>query len=607
MFFSKLASNIQQDALPILDAKLAASSKEHCSTLMQAGWLPVINIGLVVHENKVIGQLGAVLKRLAFSKKTHRAHKELLSARTASKLAKMGTSRPTSASLDAAYDWNMPGIIDSHRYPTNAVEDGVLLSIRSAHSQSVHLVLPCPEIFRVMYAPHRIMALALLAGPWSMNAEKAIDISETKVVDDGSNDPSWRVATVEGLGSDHAAVVANLWLGVAGHNAANGLWEDIHATTGRRGAIAAVVPFEWETLELEVACIELEPRGTGKLGTWFGYAINAVRWPDAPLGPPSKIEWLPDRRPPSESPGEKNDPPDPPRPPTDIPTPDPNAELLDGDQGTDPSDDAGSVDIVGNGPVWLNSPEIVPLKRKPYESSGGSKRGGRNEQETTDLSAGANERGKTPSALGQPQAIDPYGGGGIACDRFELVLAMLNRLAKKGSISPPEVVSPPKKQAAKRGDQAVWAFPDDAIFADKIDRWYVRDFRNPRLGTREVRRTAMVLSIVIDLSTVYWIEIEPRVPKKSFHALIFTETGTMRLDNVITKLLSNAALVKGVWPESKLLQYWVSDGEASGISGSAVWRHSASRAWSSLEQGNDSDRILNHESALQRLKAVSCL
>ena len=542
-----------------------------------------------------------------FSKAAHREHIEFLVTKTALAAKNAGVPLPVSASRDPTYDWNMDNIMSGWRYPITEIEDGRLLSIRSAHSQSEHLVLPCPEIFRVMYAPHRILALALLAGPWNITAEQVLDPADSLAVDDGSNDIFWRIATVDGLGSDHATVVANLWLGTEGRAAANRLWLAIHATTGRRGVIAAVLPFEWDTLEIEVACIPLVPGGTGKLGTWFGYAINAVRWPDAPLGPPSKIEWMPDRRPPPENAERGDDPSLPSLPPADSPTPDPNAEFMDGDQRTDPSKRAGSVDIVGDGPVWLNSPEIVPIKREPTGTTGGSSVGGRNELETTSLSAGASARGTTHSALGQPQAVDPYGSGGIACDRFELVVAMLDQLEAKGSISSHGEVLPPRKQTAKRGARSVWAFADDAIAMGKLNHWYVRDFRRPTLGLREVRRTAMVRSIVVASAVVYWIEIEPRAPNKAFQALIFTETGTMRLERVITILLSNVALLHGVWPDSDVLRRWVQESAVSGILESKIWRHSTTTEDSGKGKEKPPSKILNYKRALEHIKAVADL
>ena len=213
--FSRLEGHPSEDALPVLDARLAASRMPQATAHVQAGWLPVLSIGLVARDGRVVGQLGATVERFAFSAKTHRADIEPLTA-PADQLPSRTPGRRTRAPAEAVE----PLALSRLAYPLREVERGHLLSIRDRRGDA-HLVLPCPEVFRVAYAPHRILALALLGGPWEATARGVLDRDATDaVVGDGATDPHWLVAPAEGLGAMHVTVAANLWLNPAGRQAA---------------------------------------------------------------------------------------------------------------------------------------------------------------------------------------------------------------------------------------------------------------------------------------------------------------------------------------------------------------------------------------------------
>ena len=216
--FSRLEGHPSEDALPVLDARLAASRMPQSTAYVQAGWLPVLSIGLVARDGRVVGQLGATVERFAFSAKTHRADIEPLTARPdPSPIRTPARGRRTGVPVAAASPLALSGLA----YPLQGIERGHLLSIRGAAPGDAHLVVPCPEVFRVAYAPHRILALALLGRPWGTTARDVLDRDATKAVEGvGGTDPYWRVAPAEGLGAAHVTVAANLLLNPAGRRAA---------------------------------------------------------------------------------------------------------------------------------------------------------------------------------------------------------------------------------------------------------------------------------------------------------------------------------------------------------------------------------------------------
>lgn len=172
-------------------------------------------------------------------------------------------------------------------------------------------------------------------------------------------------------------------------------------------------------------------------------------------------------------------------------------------------------------------------------------------EETVRVSAGAGARGRTGAATAQAQALD----------RFTRVIEMLDRMVLDGAIASHVEVAPPRSQAARRpchaapGSLAVWAFPEiPVIAAVGVERWYMRSFRHRPPSYADVRRTAMVRSIVVGASVVHWIETKPRGPGQC------PEQGAY-LTTVVTGLVELAAGAQGVRNTRDLEGWPVSEGD----------------------------------------------
>ena len=599
--FSRLEGHPSEDALPVLDARLAASRMPQATAYVQAGWLPVLSIGLVARDGRVVGQLGATVERFAFPAKTHRAHIEPLMAPPA---ALPGRAPVPGRRTRVPAEADRPLALTRFAYPLEGVERGHLLSIRGGPGDA-HLVLPCPEVLRAAYAPHRILALALLGGPWEATVRGVLDPGETYAVrGDGATDPHWLVAPAEGLGAAHVTVAANLWLNPAGRLAAGRIWTAILGQSG--GAIEAALPFEWDALVVEVACLALPSRGPGLPPATFGYAITSIRWPDPPFGPPPRIESIPtrtEREPGPEGPTEPDGRPGYPRV---VAVPDGDAAVLEGVQHLDAS--AGpSVAVEADGVMWSNAPEVVRAPPRPAGSTK-TRRGPATVEETPRVSAGAGGRGRTGAATAQAQALDRFGGGDHSAGRFTRVLEMLDGLVKDGSISSHVEVAPPRTQAARRpcpaaphGSLAVWALPEVPVVTGRgTERWHMLLFRHRPPLYADVRRTAMVRSIVAGASVVHWIETEPRGSGDRFHSLVFSQGGTLNLTATVTALLEVAAGRQGVWPEPEAIPGLPAFEGRPGVARTALWVHRrAGRGVPAVAAGGDaSDVPYNRATAL---------
>lgn len=567
--FSRLDGSHKLDNLPTLSIHLGIQRSEQKVVRLQAGWLPMLSIGLVVQSSKVVGQLGATLKRFAFNSKAHLSQVEFLHrpkhdlATPFDVATSRGGGQPASVGPGR-------GVLGSGFYRLNGVEDGRVLSICGRRASAPeHLIVPCPEVFRVAYAPHRLLALALLAGPWGTTVRGVLDPDATRCVPaQGNSDDRWEVAAREGLGRAHAAVAANLWLNPAGRKAADGVWRAISTISPYGGVIEAPLPFDWDLLEIETAGYVIRTKeGGAPRDIWFGYAVTGIRWPDRPFGPPDAIELLPTRtRGPPQAPGSETG--------TGV-TQVKVVELAPGQveavQNTDPSEGSVAVAVSGVGPAWWNSPLVT--RGTPLDALDGRKVVATTKS-TSLISAGAGNRREKDVVTAQVQATDPFGGSDLTADRFTRVVDMLDRLEARRSIASHAELQPPHAQAARRGTLTVWAFPKVAFAGGHgTERWYMRTFRSNPPRFADVRRAAMVRSVVVDGSVVYWVETEQRTPSDAYMSLIFAESGAGRLNHVVGRLLEIAAARRGVWPDSaELCSRMVVDG-VPGIAAAVTWKH----------------------------------
>ena len=217
------------------------------------------------------------------------------------------------------------------------------------------------------------------------------------------------------------------------------------------------------------------------------------------------------------------------------------------------------------------------------------------------MSAGADARGRTGAATAQAQALHRFGGGGPA-DRFTRVIGMLDGLVRDGGISSHVEVAPPPSQAARRGTLAVWAFPEvSVVTARGTERWHMLSFRHRPPAYADVRRTAMVRSIVIGASVVHWIETEPRGSDESHRSLVFSQGATLHLTATVTRLLDVAAGEQGVWPEPSVLPGHLPEG---GIGRATLWRHRKRKAAATDAADSGQAAAASHFSGAGALAAI---
>ena len=577
LLFSRLPDGTSANALPVLDAGLAARPGPSCRCEAHVEWLPVLRIGLVVLDGTVVGELGAEVRHFRFEAQHHEERVELLLHAAPERVAFRRNSRRVAPRDDASFEHgDRPGLLHPGDYPLPGVRDGRLLSFgpKGGSAGPPPLLLPCAEVVRVAYAPHAALARAVIDHSWVRRMPKVLDMKRTGPLEDGSG---WQVAPLAPLRMEHIAVAANLALNPVGLRRANLVFGELHAAPA--GVLIASLPFEWQVLDLYVACVRLRSDTLGD--RWFGYAIEWLRWPPPPYGPPRKIAWVPggtprpkrDRR----QGGERAS-----SPRVGVRRrPGPGGRVV---QDDDPSP-AAPLDVVAGGAGWLDAPDVSKVEEPGGIAHGGEGEGPRRllGRAVGQLAAAEPGRRRGGPAPADPQAVGPAGDGAasLASPRFQEVLAMLGGLVAAGMLGASEVLAADGADLERRGDVAAWAFPPIPVARkgpdDSERSWYIRDFArtgSPDGPDKDVRRAAMVCCLAVGGKVAYWIEIEPRLHGHDRRqSLIFAVTGAMPIAAVVRRLLAVAAERAGVWPAPATMRRLVAGAGMSGVEACAGWRH----------------------------------
>lgn len=577
LLFSRLPDGSSANALPVLDADLAARPSPSRRSEAHVGWLPVLRIGLVVLEGRVVGELGAEMRHFRFEAQYHEERVELLLHTAPSNVAFRRDSRRRVPRDDTSFEHgDQPGLLHPGDYPLPGVRDGRLLSFGSKGRSAgpPPLLLSCAEVVRVAYAPHASLARAVIDHPWSRWMSRVLDMERTGPLEDGSG---WQVAPLAPLRREHIVVAANLALNPVALRRANLVHSELHAAPA--GVLIASLPFEWDELDLQVACVRLRSGAQGD--QWFGYAIEWLRWPPPPQGPPKDIAWIPGGPPRpkrSRQPGGERSSP---RRSGVRRRPEPGGRAV---QDGDPRP-AVPLDVVAGGARWGDAPEVSKVREPGAIAYGGERGGARQLLGRLVGQLAAEEPGRRSSgpAPTDPQAVEPANDGAAALQspRFQEVLAMLGGLVAAGLLEAVDVLPADGADLERRGDVAAWAFPPIPVTrkgSDDSERsWYIRDFARDRERggpDKDVRRAAMVCCLATGGKVAHWVEIEPRSHGHDRRqSLVFAATGAMPVTAVVRRLLAVAAGRAGVWPEPAEMRRLVAAAGRSGVGACAGWRH----------------------------------
>ncbi len=556
MVFSRLAT-ASLDDLPTLGGELARNVSASWLARAHVGWLPVLSIGLVARDGEVVGQLGRTVRRFEFDALNYRA------AIVPLRPTKGGSIAPGGRRLGADPPQPVPGssasLLDQLSYPLPPDQDGRLLHVRPVGRKDINLLLPCAEVMRTMYAPHSHMARAILDGGWDRSKGDILDLSASSISPAG-----WRVRTKAPLREEHVVVAANL-LTKLGSREASLIRGEIDLQDGA-GPIAAKIPFEWQDLELWVACFPLP----GREGAWFGYEVVAVRWPDPPRGPPAVVEWI--RADKASKDAQTSDTGGARREIVLRPKTPPvrDADVVHDDPGPD-----GATVVLRPGVSWFGAevrrvlgapgdPPIFEITRRPSEGRTGHVSAGGPGRAADGVEQVIPQAGKPPPA---PEPLPPA---------FAQVTAMLQALAADNIIRSYAALDPPQHCAAERDGVRAWLFPQVMVEKqgadDPNERWYLRNFA----AGKPVRRAALVVRVDHPGGACYLIESEPRrwhVGRDGLKALAFVPAEGCDLVQVVGRLLKVCASRGGVWPDESDLKLRSAIDGVPGIASAASWIH----------------------------------
>jgi len=285
---SRLPAVARSDDLPALDAGLVAAAGPQITRRVQTGLIPVLAIGTVYRNGCPVGLLWANPEPFTFERS--RCAVEVLAIR-----------EPASDDLLPLWAGDRPGLaLGRAAYALRGFDDSLCLRISALDGSGRQLVLPCPEVFRSLLAPHRTIALALTNGPWEHTRKQVVHDEGTHVRRGGA----WRVALAGGVGPAHAVTISNLILNPVGRRVANEVWaaiitpsklprdrerDDARPRPARFGRLRARLPFDWDVLDVTVCGV----RPSTVADAWIGLRIVSLTWPPPPKGPPRDVWWVP--------------------------------------------------------------------------------------------------------------------------------------------------------------------------------------------------------------------------------------------------------------------------------------------------------------------------
>jgi hypothetical protein len=396
---------------------------------------------------------------------------------------------------------------------------------------NVSYIFPRMTVFKAFYAFHTVFSNAFCHGSWVETCHTILSVNDlpsgqkSEITSEGK----WNIVLQKNVKDDYACWAALYYLDEYARARANEIYsihlrDRHHKSTSPHWYASAKFPFkeDKEPLHVGVRGFFLRNRGAYDLGKEGGphskflvTEIVKLKWPD----------WIP-----TIVHGRVNDQSKADNPvPTDEPPPFCRKTILKKDEqhpqeiGSDVDPDQSTTSIIVSSAEmeFTVPPKYEPMKKERSKTYDDSPRPPPKSRRAGKLSMG--EPGTKPDAADKGVAEIVVRD---ADKRFTQLLAALTKLQKTKKIQEVTIVSGlAAKRHGRRGDLDVWRFfyPPGTSGPIKLPprswRYFAQSKDEEGRRLREYR-SALVLRIVADKQTHYWIEIESRNMEPGYRAII---------------------------------------------------------------------------------------
>ena len=500
---------------------------------VMAGMLPLLCMGDILRERRVIGQLRQLEATITIPPEA-----------PTSLIGISNLSPPPKDWGDAPHR-----VLNRFEYDLGNYEQVRGAKCLCVRTPRMEYLFPATVILKTFYAFHTRVANAILSGPWEIKCREVISTLKYESGIGTYIDPAtgyWNIVLQPGLTREHAVRLALLYFDQYARQCANAIHSSaLQQTHGRRADderfwfADAQIPFRWtdEPFQMRLRGFPLRPhRPPGDVTRFIVTRIEATSWPlvdqiiNSELANSNALSGEPE--------GEKlNKSYYKPKPPA-VPV----REDVELNHQADAYVNAADNQAAAEDFRFLNAPlHRQQIKRSHKEYLGAAEPIRSQEAPSPVVSAGNLAPGEQKPAPLVADSKDRH-----PCRQLQYLLNALDVLVERHAIEGFEVLGPPEDSRVRiiRNNVACWSFLTDEEALElraqrKGGKGWAFLFDRPRgagLPRRAFPRCLLVIQVTVHGQQLLLFEVEPRLSETGYRLYVCEPTEALEWTSVLTAL-----------------------------------------------------------------------